>query len=164
MSYIRTRTEPLHIDPNFYNTKDIHIHVPEGAIPKDGPSAGVTIACALISALTGRPFRRDLAMTGEITLRGRVLPIGGLREKTMAAMKAGVRTVVLPRENLADLEEISEQVRSALRFVPVSHMDEVLDTALLPPPASDAADVPAHSRPLGASPAGDAPPASPFMA
>lgn len=164
MSYIRTRTETLHIDPNFYNTKDIHIHVPEGAIPKDGPSAGVTIACALISALTGRPFRRDLAMTGEITLRGRVLPIGGLREKTMAAMKAGVRTVVLPRENLADLEELSEQVRSALRFVPVSHMDEVLDTALLPPPVSDAADVPAHSRPLGASPAGDAPPASPFMA
>lgn len=103
-------------------------------------------------------------MTGEITLRGRVLPIGGLREKTMAAMKAGVRTVVLPRENLADLEELSEQVRSALRFVPVSHMDEVLDTALLPPPFPMRRTCRRIPRPLGASPAGDAPPASPFMA
>lgn len=164
MSYIRTRADALHIDPNFYNTKDIHIHVPEGAIPKDGPSAGVTIACALISELTGRPFRRDLAMTGEITLRGRVLPIGGLREKTMAAMKAGVKTVVLPRDNMADLAELSEQVRSALCFVPVSHMDEVLDTALLPLPAVAAADPAAPGRPMEASPTGDAPPASPFMA
>ena len=114
-------------DREFYRTQDVHVHFPEGAVPKDGPSAGITTATALISALTGKPVSRLFAMTGEITLRGRVLPIGGLKEKTMAAMRAGVKTVLIPAENEPDLSEIDQQVRAALNFVPVRHMDEVVD-------------------------------------
>ena len=129
---LRSRAEALGIDPNFYQNRDIHIHFPEGAIPKDGPSAGVTVVTALASALTGRPVRRDVAMTGEITLRGRVLPIGGLKEKTMAALRAGVTTVILPKENESDLAEIDQTVRAALRFVTAESIDTVLNMALLP--------------------------------
>lgn len=131
MTYIRSRAGVLGIEHDFYKTKDIHIHFPEGAVPKDGPSAGITVTIALISALTGAPVRHDVAMTGEITLRGRVLPIGGLREKTMAAMRAGVRTVIIPADNEADLENIDQTVRRALEFVPTVHVDKVLDVALI---------------------------------
>ncbi|MCI7135948.1 MAG: endopeptidase La [Candidatus Limivicinus sp.] len=145
VTYIRSRASVLGIDPDFYKNKDIHIHFPEGAVPKDGPSAGITVCIALISALTGTPVRHDVAMTGEITLRGRVLPIGGLREKTMAAYRNGVRTVIIPSENTSDLEEIDQTVRRGLHFVPTDHVDKVLDVALVresgspnvtvPPPA-----------------------------
>ena len=145
VTYIRSRASVLGIDPDFYKNKDIHIHFPEGAVPKDGPSAGITVCIALISALTGTPVRHDVAMTGEITLRGRVLPIGGLREKTMAAYRNGVRTVIIPSENTSDLEEIDQTVRHGLHFVPTDHVDKVLDVALVresgspnvtvPPPA-----------------------------
>ena len=121
----------LGIDPEFYKNKDIHIHFPEGAIPKDGPSAGITMTIALISALTGAPVRHDVAMTGEITLRGRVLPIGGLREKTMAALRAGIKTVIIPAENEPDLEKIDPLVRAQLHFVPTEHVDHVLDLVLI---------------------------------
>ena len=130
VSYIRSRAEKLGIDPEFYKTRDIHIHFPEGAIPKDGPSAGITMAIAVISALTGAPVRRDIAMTGEITLRGRILPIGGLREKTMAALRSGVKTVIIPGDNERDLEEIDQSVRSALNFVTAEHIDNILDVAI----------------------------------
>ena len=131
MTYIRSRAGVLGIEHDFYKTKDIHIHFPEGAVPKDGPSAGITVTIALISALTGAPVRHDVAMTGEITLRGRVLPIGGLREKTMAAMRAGVKTVIIPADNEADLENIDQTVRRALEFVPTDRVDKVLDVALI---------------------------------
>ena len=131
MTYIRSRAELLGLDPEFYKEKDVHIHFPEGAVPKDGPSAGITVTIALISALTGTPVRPDVAMTGEITLRGRVLPIGGLREKTMAALRAGVQTVIIPEENLPDLEQIDQTVRASLRFVPTDHVDKILDVALM---------------------------------
>ena len=131
MTYIRSRAGVLGLDPDFYKNCDIHIHFPEGAVPKDGPSAGITVTIALVSALTGTPVRSDVAMTGEITLRGRVLPIGGLREKTMAALRAGVKTVIIPAENEADLAEIDQTVRQKLQFVPVDHADAALDVALL---------------------------------
>lgn len=131
MTYIRSRAGVLGIEHDFYKTKDIHVHFPEGAVPKDGPSAGITVTIALISALTGAPVRHDVAMTGEITLRGRVLPIGGLREKTMAAMRAGVKTVIIPADNEADIENIDQTVRRALEFVPTDHVDKVLDVALI---------------------------------
>ena len=126
ITYIRSRADLLGIDPEFYKNKDIHIHFPEAAVPKDGPSAGITMCIALISALSGRPVRGDIAMTGEISLRGRVLAIGGLREKTMAALRAGVKTVIIPKENEADLEEIDPLVREKLQFVCVDHADQVL--------------------------------------
>ncbi|WP_139490222.1 endopeptidase La [Brevibacillus dissolubilis] len=129
-SYIRSRAKELNIDPEFNDKNDIHIHVPEGAIPKDGPSAGITMATALVSALTGVPVRRDVGMTGEITLRGRVLPIGGLKEKSLAAHRAGLTTVILPAENEKDLEDIPESVRQEITFHPVEHLDEVLKIAL----------------------------------
>jgi ATP-dependent Lon protease len=110
----------LGIEPDFYQKKDIHVHFPEGAVPKDGPSAGIAIVVAMVSALTGIAVKRDLAMTGEVTLRGRVLPIGGLREKTMAALRNGIRTVILPTENEKDLEEIDQTVRAALQFIPAT--------------------------------------------
>ena len=132
ITYIRSCAAKLGIDPEFYKTNDMHIHFPESAIPKDGPSAGITIATALVSALSGRPVRHDVAMTGEITLRGRVLPIGGLREKTMAAFRAGIKTVVIPEANVPDLEEIVPAVREGLHFIPAKAMDTVLSAALVP--------------------------------
>ncbi len=130
MSYIRSRASALGIEPDFYQKKDIHVHFPEGAIPKDGPSAGITICTAMVSALTGAPVRRDIAMTGEISIRGRVLAIGGLKEKTMAALRHGIKTVILPAANEKDLEEIDQTVRRALNFITVRHVDAVLETAL----------------------------------
>ncbi len=132
VSCIRSRAGQLGIDPEFYKNKDIHIHFPEGAVPKDGPSAGVAITTAVVSALTGRRVRSNVAMTGEVTLRGRVLAIGGLKEKTMAAKRNGIRTVLIPKENLRDLAEIDPVVRSALRFVSAETVDTVLSEALYP--------------------------------
>lgn len=129
ISCIRSRTDALQVPENFYQDYDIHIHAPEGAVPKDGPSAGITMATALVSAFSGCPVRSDVAMTGEITIRGRVLPIGGLKEKSMAAYKAGMKTVIIPKDNLPDLEEVDEVVRAHLRFVGVSMLDEVLPVA-----------------------------------
>ncbi|ORJ62919.1 endopeptidase La [Geothermobacter hydrogeniphilus] len=130
MSYVRSRWRELGLDKDFYHKLDIHIHVPEGAIPKDGPSAGITMATALASALTGRPVDRDVAMTGEITLQGRVLPIGGLKEKLLAARRGGIGRVLIPQENEKDLEEVPGQVRKDLEVVPVAHMDDVISAAL----------------------------------
>ncbi len=130
-SYTRSRVTELNIPADFHEKNDIHIHIPEGAIPKDGPSAGITMATALISALTDVPVSRHVAMTGEITLRGRVLPIGGLKEKSLAAHRAGIRTVLMPKDNEKDLEEIPESIREAMTFIPVGHMDEVLKHALV---------------------------------
>ena len=130
LSYIRANAEKLGVETDFYKTKDIHVHFPEGAVPKDGPSAGVTVCTAIVSALTGFTVRRDVAMTGEISLRGRVLPIGGLKEKTMAALRHGIRTVIIPKDNEKDLDEIDQTVRNALNFVAAQTVDTVLNTAL----------------------------------
>ena len=130
ISYIRSRSDELDIDADFYKTKDIHIHVPEGAVPKDGPSAGITMATAVVSSLSKTPIRRDVAMTGEITLRGKVLPIGGLKEKSMAAYRAGIKTVIIPDKNKCDIDEIPNEIRGDMKFIPVSNMDEVLDNSL----------------------------------
>ncbi len=134
LSCVRARARMLDIDDEFYERLDIHVHVPAGGTPKDGPSAGITLATALASALTGRPVRKDVAMTGEITLRGRVLPIGGLKEKVLAAHRAGIRTIIMPLENDKDLEDIPEDVRREMTFERVSHVDEVLKLALLEKP------------------------------
>ena len=134
LSCLRSRSEQLGIEKDFYKTRDIHIHFPEGAVPKDGPSAGIAITTAMLSALTGRKVRRDVAMTGEVTLRGRVLPIGGLKEKTMAALRSGVGTVIIPRENEKDLEEIDQTVRMKLHFVAVDAVEEVFSAALVTDP------------------------------
>ena len=132
LSCLRSRSQTLGIERDFYQTKDIHIHFPEGAVPKDGPSAGIAITTAMLSALTGRKVRGDVAMTGEVTLRGRVLPIGGLKEKTMAALRNGVKTVIIPKENEKDLEEIDRTVRSKLQFIGVETVDAVFAAALVP--------------------------------
>ena len=129
LSFIRSRAGELGVEKEFYKSKDIHIHFPEGAVPKDGPSAGIAITTAMLSALTGRKVRGDVAMTGEVTLRGRVLPIGGLKEKTMAALRNGMRTVIIPKENEKDLEEIDQTVRHALKFVTAETVDDVFATA-----------------------------------
>jgi ATP-dependent Lon protease len=131
ITYARQVASEYGISPDFYAKKDIHIHFPEGAVPKDGPSAGITTLTALISALSGIPVRRDLSMTGEITIRGNVLPIGGLREKTMAAYSAGVRTVIIPADNLKDLHEVDPVVRENVTFIPCSRAHEVLSNALV---------------------------------
>ncbi len=130
VSYIRSKTNELEIQPDFYKTKDIHVHVPEGATPKDGPSAGITMATAMVSALTNKPVKRSVAMTGEITIRGRVLPIGGLKEKSMAAFRYGVDTIIIPSKNEKDLNKLPEVVREKITFVPADSMDTVLNTAL----------------------------------
>ena len=132
LSHIRSRAARLGIAPDFFESLDIHIHVPAGAVPKDGPSAGVTLATALTSLLTGRPVRHDVAMTGEITLRGKVLPVGGIKEKVLGAHRAGIKTVILPKRNEKDLEDVPEQVRSAMRFVFADSIEQVLETALEP--------------------------------
>lgn len=129
-TYIRSRADELGLDKDFYETTDIHIHLPEGAIPKDGPSAGITMATAMISALTGRKVKKNLAMTGEITLSGRVLPVGGIKEKFLAAHRYGVKTIIMPAKNEQDLEELPANVRAKMYFIPVKHMDEVLKIAL----------------------------------
>ena len=130
ISYIRSVSKEHKIDENFFKEHDIHIHIPEGAVPKDGPSAGITMATAMMSAITGRKARADIAMTGEITLRGRVLPIGGLKEKLLAAKNAGIKMVIIPKENVSDVEELSHEITRGLKIVPVSRMDEVLKLAL----------------------------------
>jgi ATP-dependent Lon protease len=129
-SYIRSKSEGLGIDPKFHEKNDIHIHVPEGAVPKDGPSAGITMVTALVSALSGRTVKKEVGMTGEVTLRGRVLPIGGLKEKSLGAHRAGITTIIAPKDNEKDLEDIPESVREELEFILVSHVDEVLKHAL----------------------------------
>jgi len=149
LSYARARAAKLGLDKWFYRDIDVHVHVPEGAIPKDGPSAGITIAAALVSALTGVPTRPDVALTGEITLRGTVLPIGGLNEKAVAARRAGIRTLLIPSGNQKDLAEMPEDVRADLTFVEVENMDQVLEYALERPsiggaPAPPEGDEPAH--------------------
>ncbi len=131
LSYIRANARPLGVAEDFYKTKDIHVHFPEGAVPKDGPSAGVTVCTAMVSALTGTKVRRDVAMTGEISIRGRVLPIGGLKEKTMAALRHGITTVIIPKENEKDLQEIDQTVRKALNFITAQTVDTVLNAALI---------------------------------
>src|SRR3989338_7459471 len=131
LSYVRSRGEALGLSTDFYQRLDIHLHVPEGAIAKDGPSAGITMATALVSALLRVPVRKDVAMTGEITLRGRVLPIGGLKEKLLAAYRAGMKTALVPKENEKDLKEVPKNVLDTVKIIVVDHMDTVLKKALL---------------------------------
>ena len=131
ISYIRSVSEKYEIAADFFEKQDIHVHIPEGAVPKDGPSAGITMATAILSAITARKVRADLAMTGEITLRGRVLPIGGLKEKLLAAKNAGIKTVLVPKENQVDVEELSSEITKGLEIIPVESMDEVLKEALV---------------------------------
>ena len=131
VSYVRSVADKYNINKDFYKNNDIHIHAPEGAVPKDGPSAGVTMTTALVSALSGIPVRADVAMTGEITLHGKVLAIGGLREKTMAAYKAGIKTVIIPAQNKADLEEVDNVIKENIEFVYAENLTDVLDTALM---------------------------------
>ncbi len=137
VSFIRSRASQLGVETDFYKTKDIHLHFPEGAVPKDGPSAGITITTALVSALTGVPVKSSVAMTGEVTLRGRVLPIGGLKEKTMAAYLAGIKTVIIPARNTSDLDEVESVIKENVEFVPVSDVMKVLETALVRMPGSE---------------------------
>ena len=130
LSYVRSRADDLGLDQDFYQKLDIHMHFPEGAIPKDGPSAGITMATAMVSALCDLPVRHDVAMTGEITLRGRVLPIGGLREKSLAASRGGIKTILIPSENEKDIDDIPSIVRNSIKLVLVDHADKVLENAL----------------------------------
>jgi ATP-dependent Lon protease len=135
LTYLKSRAHLLDIDPDIFDKLDIHIHLPEGGIPKDGPSGGITLCTALASAFTGRRVFRDVAMTGEITLRGRVLMVGGVREKVLAAHRAGEKVVMIPERNLKDLVDVPKRARTELKIVPVTHMDEVLGIALEPEPS-----------------------------
>jgi ATP-dependent Lon protease len=137
LSYARANLSALGIKKNIFENKDIHIHVPAGAIPKDGPSAGIAMATALISALINKPVNKDVAMTGEITLRGRVLPIGGLKEKALGALRAGIRTIIIPEKNRKDLAEMPANVKRRIKFVPVQNMDKVLSYAFDSTPTTD---------------------------
>ncbi len=130
LSYIRSKSRGLGISNSMFSSNDIHIHVPAGAIPKDGPSAGITMATAIASAFTGRAVHKNIAMTGEVTLRGRVLPIGGLKEKTLAAKRMGIKKVIIPKRNEKDLEDIPKYIKKDMKFIPVETMDEVLSNAL----------------------------------
>jgi ATP-dependent Lon protease len=158
LSFIRSRADQLNVPADFYKEKDIHVHFPEGAVPKDGPSAGIAITTAMVSALTGASVRRGIAMTGEVTLRGRVLPIGGLKEKTMAAFRSGVKTVIIPADNGKDLEEIDQTVRKALQFILVERADQVLSHALNRP--VEAAAPHRRGRPRKSEALPDLPPAA----
>ncbi len=159
LSYVRSRAITFGIKPTLFEKRDIHVHVPEGATPKDGPSAGIAMATSIVRVLTGIPIRRDIAMTGEITLRGRVLPIGGLKEKLLAALRAGITTVFIPKENEKDLAEIPDQVKRHLKLVPVSHVDEVISQALVRKPEPIAWEEPAE--PVAPPAAGE--PAAPLL-
>jgi ATP-dependent Lon protease len=130
-SYVRSRAVDFGVEPPLFERRDIHVHVPEGATPKDGPSAGIAMATAIVSVIAGIPVRRDIAMTGEVTLRGRVLPIGGLKEKLLAALRGGIKTVLIPEENAKDLADIPASVKNGLEIIPVSRMDQVLEKALV---------------------------------
>jgi ATP-dependent Lon protease len=147
LSYLKSRSEQFGIDPEIYENLDIHIHIPEGAIPKDGPSAGITICTALVSAYTGREIRKDVGMTGEITLRGNVLPVGGIREKVLSAHRSGLKTVIMPRRNAKDLVDVPKRARSELQIVMVDHIDEVLEVALKPPKPLETKHRQASKRP-----------------
>ena len=135
LSYVRSQAERFGINPRFFDRKDIHIHVPAGAVPKDGPSAGITLTVALVSLLTERLVRSDLAMTGEITLRGKVMPVGGVKEKMLGAHRAGISTIILPKRNENDLDDLTKELREELNFVLVENADEVIEAALAPAPA-----------------------------
>jgi ATP-dependent Lon protease len=130
-SYVRANASKYNIDKDFYKNKDIHIHVPEGAVPKDGPSAGVTMITAMVSALTNKKVRHNVAMTGEITLTGRVLPIGGLKEKSLAAFRAGIDTIIIPRDNEKDIQKIPKSIKNKLKFIIASKVEDVLENALI---------------------------------
>jgi ATP-dependent Lon protease len=155
---VRSRSRRLGIPADFYQRNDIHIHLPEGATPKDGPSAGIAMVTALVSILSGVPVRNDVAMTGEISLRGRVLPIGGLKEKLLAALRGGIKTVIIPDENKKDLVDMPKSVTKGLRIVPVKWIDEVLDVALERPITPAAApipvpeEMPVHETPVSTTP------------
>jgi ATP-dependent Lon protease len=158
ISYVRSRATSFGIKPTLFEKRDIHVHVPEGATPKDGPSAGIAMATSIVSVLTGIPVRRDIAMTGEITLRGRVLPIGGLKEKLLAALRAGITTVFIPKDNEKDLAEIPDSVKKALKIIPVSHVDEVIVMALTRKPEPITWEETAEGTPpVPEAPAGQAP-------
>ena len=144
LSYIRSRAKALGLDERFYQKLDIHVHVPEGAVPKDGPSAGTAITTAIASALTKIPVSRKIGMTGEVTLRGRVLEIGGLKEKSIAAHRAGLKTIIVPKDNKKDLEDVPKEVLRDLKFIFASHMDEVLDVALTKPLPSGHTEMRTH--------------------
>jgi ATP-dependent Lon protease len=175
LSFLKSRSRQFEIDPDIYEQVDIHIHIPEGAIPKDGPSAGITICTALVSAFSGREVMREVGMTGEITLRGRILPVGGVREKILAAHRAGLKTVIIPKKNVKDLVDVPKRARNALRLIPVEHIDQVLEIALASLPEKPKAirsrkkatqetkesDKPAGSGSRAANQAVDSPPAVP---
>jgi ATP-dependent Lon protease len=135
-SYVRSRAAIIGVKPPMFDKRDIHVHVPEGATPKDGPSAGIAMVTAIVSVMTGIPVRRDIAMTGEITLRGRVLPIGGLKEKLLAALRGGIKKVMIPEENVKDLADIPDSVKSGMEIVPVAFMDDVMLHALVRQPVA----------------------------